>query len=1108
MLVPAGGAPAAQEEPVAAEAISQPSEPKSERDRRMDGEKPLQFEDYEMLVGPDGKPVPVRKDATLKEFLKFLESKNKPVVQDTEPYDIGSITIEGTVDDRLARLVVTFEVHVNEAQRVVSVPLDLREAVLTDIEHSGAGEARPDESNDRDSGYRWWFRGRGDHTLKLSLLIGIRKLVGARRLQLSLPPSAVGTLKLEIPRQGLKLSTPDDAILISKETEDSTQIELFGLGQRLDLQWQPLPDRKSVRTVLQADTSIEVEVMKESVVLQANQRLRATPGSFEEITVKLPEGFDIRDVGGQLYSNHRDDPNAPNHVIVQLTEEAVDETELWWTLEKENPGTELTLDGFSVNGARQQTGEITIKTTGGYRINNLESDAVLRKSVDPGDEQTAAVAYRFLRQPFRLVLGIEEIEPRYTVEPRMLLRFSEKTIKLDAKYRFDVMADRGVVREVELLWPGLIDEAWEIEPSQFQARIERREIDRSAGRIRYILAQPTTGTFEIELRAQRDIEQQDESIALNLPVASATRTLPTILAVAQDDNVDAALSPGARTEMRAQTSEENGGLDLPEEWQSERLSALQIASGSHEFFAAVMVHDRSVTATAAVSVEMQDGQLVVTQRTTYDVEYGRLSEVRLQVPEELVKRTLYFMSTPDEAAVGQETALMPGEPIGIGALKETRLGLPEARIGQFDIVTQFTIDRPEALAPGEESSIAIPLIQPTETALAAVRLLFRGPNRVEAEVTGDGWQRQLTPQGAETWTSPAAVAEIPLVLTYPTRPVSQSYTVPKAVIRTWVDESGSIRSRSQFRLDGSVASIELLVPEELTIDEFWWDDTRLGDASELLVSADSGSLLLPITENPERGSHLLTVESHSTTSPSSWSARHELAAVQLGGDTWINQSVWKVALPFDQHLLTYPEGYTPLFQWRRSSLLWGRATLPQYSDLDRWISVERQPPLPFDQGQANTYVFGRIGPPQPLVFRSMQLSVLVLVGAGAAWVAGVLLLRVPASRQTLSLLTIALCLAILSLWYAAQMQLLIQPAALGAVLALAAVLIDGYFKRAKPTTILSVSSPSDFVTSPSSSSSVERVMAINMEPGEPASTRSRPSRPAEPVSSTDSGSHL
>jgi len=1077
---------------------SQPAAPAD-----LSGDAP-QVDDYILLIGPDGKPVVLRTDATVKNFLQSLKDTSGSADSEAAPYNISSIAIEGVIDtdvgndDDLARLQVAVEVYVNAVDETVRVPLDLREAILADMDYSGNGQARPDSQNQNEAGHSWLFRGRGKHTLRLSLLVKIRKLVGARRLQLSLPSSAVSSLTLRIPQQGLKVNSPGDAILTSKDlAEGATEIQLYGFGQRLDLHWQPLPDRKTVETVLQTETSVEVEVMKESVFIQARQGFRATQGSFEELTVKLPEGFKIGGVKGRLYSNHRDDPNAPNWVIVQLEEET-DEAELEWTLEKEGGGNELTLDGFDVGDARHQTGEITITTASGYRIEKIDSD-VLRSSVYSSDERASVIAYRFFRQPFRLVLKVEEIAPWYTVEPHMFLRLSQDAAELQADYHFEVMADRGVVRQVELDWPALDTEGWKILPSDFVEAAAT--IDRSLGRIRYELARPKSGRFQISLRARRQIPSaEDASIALSLPVAAATRTFPTLLAVAENDNIEAALSPGAQTEMRPLSVQQKPKLALPELWRDLREPAMHEITGSHQFFAAVATHERTVRTNAAVAVQMQEKGFLVTQRTSYDVEYGRLSEVRLQVPESLADRMQFFFSSP----AASEVALVAGEPFRIGNLQEMRFALPEPKTGHFDVLSRYILELPEEIALGGQLAAAVPVVASAESELSSVRLSFVGPDRIEAEAVGDEWQRQLTSQGAEEWISSSAVGQIPLTLSYPVRSISQSFSVPKALIQTWVDDSGTVKSRSQFRIDGSLDTIEIVLPAGLRADGLWWNDRSLDVKNDLSPLAQPGTFAVSVPGDTAQGSHLLTVDAHSQSRPSSWSTVHQFAAPRLGAETWINQTVWQVMLPIDQHLLLSPEAYTRLFQWRRRSILWGRAALPQYANLGSWISDDVGPESPFDQVQANAYVFGRIGAPEPLGIRSMQLSIIVLFGAGIAWVLGVILLRVPVARQPLSLLTMLLCLSILSLRFAAPLQLLVQPAALGAVLAVVAVLIDRYFRRTKPATILSVSSPGEFAGNPASTSSEERILAISIDQ-EPASTRSSAPQ-VEPVSSSDTGS--
>jgi len=78
----------------------------------------------------------------------------------------------------------------------------------------------------------------------------------------------------------------------------------------------------------------------------------------------------------------------------------------------------------------------------------------------------------------------------------------------------------------------------------------------------------------------------------------------------------------------------------------------------------------------------------------------------------------------------------------------------------------------------------------------------------------------------------------------------------------------------------------------------------------------------------------------------------------------------------------------------------------------------------------------------------MTRSLILLLGAGLTLAMGFLFWSLPVTRNMLTLLLIAFGVSILSLWFMEPIQLLLQPAVLGAVLAILASLID--FKSRRP----------------------------------------------------------
>jgi hypothetical protein len=212
-------------------------------------------------------------------------------------------------------------------------------------------------------------------------------------------------------------------------------------------------------------------------------------------------------------------------------------------------------------------------------------------------------------------------------------------------------------------------------------------------------------------------------------------------------------------------------------------------------------------------------------------------------------------------------------------------------------------------------------------------------------------------------------------------------------------------------------------------------------------------------------------------------------------------------LPPQQHVFTYPEGWTAQFEWIRSGLIWMRRPAATSPVPRSWISGADGPPEPEEFARGNGYRFGRFGPAEPITFVSMSLPLIVLLGAGLAWAAGLVLLKLPVTRNVMTFLTIALLVAVAGIWYPGPVQVLLQAAILGLLLATAMAFIQGLFRREKPAPILTLSSPSDLFGGSATGSSLRRE-AAPIGVGSEDLTALRPAAPPEPVSSSHSSSEI
>jgi hypothetical protein len=328
--------------------------------------------------------------------------------------------------------------------------------------------------------------------------------------------------------------------------------------------------------------------------------------------------------------------------------------------------------------------------------------------------------------------------------------------------------------------------------------------------------------------------------------------------------------------------------------------------------------------------------------------------------------------------------------------------------------------------------------------------------------------RQLAPDGSPVWVLPEARAQVSVRVAH-LGGAPHGALVSSALIRSRISVDGSIRSRAQYRLAEGISELSVAFPAHLEPVAFWWNDRELraGPGTAAIDGSAWYEILVP--DRAAAGERLLTIDFLTKfPPPSRLSAGFALEAPWLSEDESPAQVRWEVDLPVHQHLFTEPAGFAPEFHWRAGRLFWARQPDLSTADLERWIGAAAGPPSTPPAADGNRYVFETYGPPRLLTFRAMSQSGIVLIGAGTALMLGLVLVKWPATRHVLTLLSVGFVVALLGVWNAAPVQVLLQPAALGILLATVAAAIDGLVqRRARPVTV-TVTSASPFLAPASS----------------------------------------
>lgn len=1031
-----------------------------------------------MIRRSDGQLVPT--GLTWEQLRALLKLQNEPKPAFVPDYFVTSVVLSGEANETQALLTATIEVKLNQLDRWVAVPLRMSEATLREAPvYEGAGEHGPGENSrlQAEAGYVWWFRGAGPHRLTLPLVVPVRRVALSRRLALSVPPTAVSSLALrvDVPETDLRVTPPPTAAWsLEPAGEAATHIVVQGFAPNLDLQWQDVPHSKPTQSELEVVTNLEVNLTTDLMVLVAEQTIRASRGTFSELTVHLPEGFERPNIECDLYAGHEIDPQRPGRVTLRLTEATAGPLRVRWTLEALQAGFDNlpVVAGFDVENARRQTGDIVIAVADGFHISLAEGENVYRRNVTAAVESThVASAYRFHKQPFRMRLEAHQIPPYYQVRPLVLLKLAGQRMELDARFQVEVFRDRGALDLLEVQWPSRTDQGWKVDTSWLLALSDQIETEPATGALRVRFPTRKTGAFEVRLKAERPLAPGAGAVDVTLPRIDGPRRSPTLLVLVTEDNLETAVTLRDDPSARPLSGEALEQVVLPDSWRELQRSGWQLESPERPFSIGVEVREREVETSTLIAIRQEADHLRVSQRIEYDVRYERMKELALSLPAG-PERSYVFVSS--------DGVMLPWEATGadVNGRPLIRVDLGEGRLHRIAVTADFDVPFDQELFPGESSRLEVPLVHSDDSPFESVRVQIDSNGGPYQLAISDGaWTADLQAAGGRAWTTSGVAEFVPLDVSYGPAAGDGAYSIRKALVRTQYDAGGFARSVAAFEIVGPVPVLLLHVPRQIQVEKLAVAGREIGGDRISVRQVESGAQYRVELGFEGGSSRLLTVNFRTAEAfHFGWSEHRQLLLPQFPSDVWVEHLLWEVHLPFTQHLFLPPFGYSADYQWKRFGVVWRRVPLRGGPQLAEWFGPQYElPELPAGPGDGHVYQFSRFGPAAALEFRTMSRSIVVLLGAGLALAAGFALMRIPATRNMLTGLLVAFVLAACGVWFTAPIQLLLQPALLGLGLAVIAAVIDESLRRRRRGT-LTLSPASEFdLAMPTTESAMSRV---------------------------------
>jgi hypothetical protein len=1054
---------------------------------------------------------------TFEKFLEFLRTQN--AAGRIEPdYSLSSIAISGTEEGEWARLEAKYEIQIERPDARVTVAIGLPEGSISErIRHTGPGDFLAAATFNRQKGHTIYLRGKGLHEVIVPFVAQIRRQLNQRHLQLTIPPAAGSQITLTVGKQHCQVKPHDDAPVRATSIPEGTRIEAVGVKGTFDLAWENPLDESRARPVFDVFTKCSLAMDRDRIQFGVLQTIDAKQGNLTSVRVHVPRNFP-RLTGQQLYVSEArkygpSDVDASGFVKVDLKPVGAGRIELRWDLECPLPANgSLAVTGFEIEGARSDSGDLSITPTEGFHFDYRGGNNIGRINPSALGAGLAESAYSF-SQPFRLDLAFEEIRPQFSVEPAYFLLLSQRRVELTSQLHLHVR--QGALRELKFDWPDWKKQGWTIdqlpefaEIGESEAATKRAGSGKDSALGDSVLSLRLSGhrgdDFVVAFRASRPAPASGAAFAVPLPLLAGTTLAGSLLVAADAENIKSSLEPRVDTIVRTMAPDRRDTLSTPEAFRGLRQVALRIDSAKAAFDATVTAQPQRIETDSRAKIEVRAGRLEVEQRISYHVSYERLSEATLVVPKALSRSAVQFTIDGPDLEGRIDPSWTSGES---NSTELARVPLPpRARIGSFELFAHYSVRLPELT--GQAAEIPIPLVHSRDSAFKTVRVELRAPDDSEFEVAEDAWIPSLAIEKGinYAWTARGEPAALPLRLLRATALASPSVKIGRALIRSSLDLRGSTQTTAQYRMQSAVARIALTLPAGSTEPKFWLDRLALRPERVLEARPASGEYVLDVGALSPDSHPVLTVQySDPDATPCGFVAFHRLSAPVFPDNVVIESTVWQVTFPFDQYLFFVPPGFIREFRWQRDGVIWDRRPTTRVADLGRWLGGASFSTV----NDGNAYAFSRFGQAPTIVVGSMAGSFVVFIGAGLSLLAAFILLRVHAARNLLTLFVFAFAVAVCCLEYGEAVRLLLQPALLGFALALVAAAVDARIQKRRGRVLLEPPGAAEFVAAATSPSSIERNLVPTADPEAPTINRrsdSGGSQGSQSLSASASGS--
>jgi hypothetical protein len=256
-------------------------------------------------------------------------------------------------------------------------------------------------------------------------------------------------------------------------------------------------------------------------------------------------------------------------------------------------------------------------------------------------------------------------------------------------------------------------------------------------------------------------------------------------------------------------------------------------------------------------------------------------------------------------------------------------------------------------------------------------------------------------------------------------------TVRGAWLQTWLSDTSRF-DRAVFSIETRDQLLQIRMPGGFDEQQAFIAVNGLSIAPEM---AGPNTLVVRLPELRD-GRGLVEVAYRVPHEVRWWNTRLELP--QMENAAWVARWVWQLIVSPVHHIYQPSTELTSLDRWTWQGWYWARESTWQQSDLENWLQVHQQPPVP---PNAHPYTFTSVRPIAGARLWVLDQRTLLMIGAGLGVILAALWWQFPVMRHWGLCVPLAFVLLCLGIWWPTPAVMVGQASFVGILLVMLSQLV-------------------------------------------------------------------